>query len=119
MNKPDDFECWRLPDDDSIQKLTVQKETKIANAATFTIEREDHTLGNMLRMQLLDDPQVIFSGYRQPHPLEPAIQLRVQTRTELPGPKESVETALDHLQRELGTFHDRFLAAVKNSQGGR
>ena len=32
---------------------------------------------------------------------------------------QSVETALDHLLRELGTFHDRFLAAVKNSQGGR
>ena len=50
MNKPDDFDCWRLPDDDSVQKVTLTADTKVANAMTMIIEREDHTLGNILRM---------------------------------------------------------------------
>ena len=74
MNKPDDFDCWRLPDDESVQKcgpmnprrvreavcsfaacavsrrVTITPDTKVPNAATLVIEREDHTLGNMLRM---------------------------------------------------------------------
>ena len=40
----------------------------------------------VLCRQLLEDDQVLFSGYRVPHPLEPAIQVRVQTRAEKPGP---------------------------------
>ena len=85
MNKPDDFDCWRLPDDDSVKKcarrrrhlpqrlrrpenkicarcyrrlaacarthrVSITNDTKVANAATLVIEREDHTLGNILRM---------------------------------------------------------------------
>ena len=40
--------------------------------------QEDHTLGNMIRHQLLKDPNVIFAGYKNPHPLEHKIILRVQ-----------------------------------------
>jgi len=31
-------------------RVTVHHDTKIPNAATFNVEGEDHTLGNMLRM---------------------------------------------------------------------
>ena len=30
----------------------------------------DHTLGNMLRMKLLENPKVLFCGYKMAHPLE-------------------------------------------------
>jgi len=30
-------------------RLTVEEDTKIPNAATITINKEDHTLANMLR----------------------------------------------------------------------
>jgi DNA-directed RNA polymerase subunit L len=30
--------------------VSFEKDTKIMNAASFTIEREDHTVGNILRM---------------------------------------------------------------------
>ena len=113
MNKPDDFDCWRLPDDGSTQKVTVQNDTKVPNAAMLMIEREDHTVGNLLRMQLLDDEQVLFSGYRVPHPLEPAIQLKVQTRTANPGPVQAVDSSIGALQKELGVMRERFRAAVK------
>jgi DNA-directed RNA polymerase II subunit RPB11 len=44
----------------------------------FTINKEDHTVGNMIRHQLLKDPQVLFAGYKNPHPLEHKIILRIQ-----------------------------------------
>jgi len=115
MNKPEDFECWRLPDEGNVQKVTCQKDQKVPNAMMFVIEREDHTLGNLMRMQLLDDEQIIFAGYRVPHPLEPAIQLKVQTRSENPGPIQAVHSAIDSLESELNTLKDRFTAAVRET----
>ena len=41
----------------------------IPSASTFTFNKEDHTLGNLLRSQLLRSPHVKYSGYRIPHPL--------------------------------------------------
>ena len=141
MNKPDDFDCWRLPDDDSIQKCAARSpiasrrpahSVRAAHTCTraHQVDRaegdedrqrgdlyhrargphareyaphvrrhpprsrqpaapSDRSLSTRVHRQLLDDPQVIFSGYRQPHPLEPAIQLRVQTRSEQPGPEKA------------------------------
>ena len=43
--------------------------TGIPNTSLFKINKEDHTLGNMLRGQLLHSPHVLFSGYRVPHPM--------------------------------------------------
>jgi DNA-directed RNA polymerase II subunit RPB11 len=51
---------------------------------------------------------VLFSGYRVPHPLEPAIQCKVQTRSDNPGPTQAVTRALDSLSHELSVFADRF-----------
>lgn len=118
MNKPDDFDCWRLPDDDSVQKVTVTPDTRVPNAATLVIEREDHTLGNMLRMQLLENPEVTFGGYRVQHPLEPAIQVKVQTKSENPGPTQAVDQALSTLEKELEVIEKRFNEALRKQGAG-
>lgn len=31
-------------------RVSYERDTKIVNAASFTIEREDHTIGNIVRM---------------------------------------------------------------------
>ena len=67
--------------------------------------------------QLLDDKEVLFSGYRVPHPLEPAIQLKVQTRTDNPGPTMAVQQALNSLKGELEQFDDRFKAELNRIRG--
>lgn len=36
----------------------------IPSTAIFTLNKEDHTLGNLLRSQLLKNPRVLFSGYK-------------------------------------------------------
>ena len=62
MNAPPAFESFLLFDGE--KKITMEKDTKVPNAAIFTINKEDHTLGNLLKHQLLKDPNVLFAGYR-------------------------------------------------------
>ena len=33
-----------------LHRVTVERDTKVMNAATFVLQREDHTLGNLIRM---------------------------------------------------------------------
>lgn len=63
----------------SARRVAYKKDTKVKDAATFIIQREDHTLGNVIRHKLLEDQDVIFAAYRIPHPLEHVMHLRVQT----------------------------------------
>ena len=57
----------------------VIPDAKIPNSMIYQINREDHTLGNLVRMELLREEKVRFAGYYHPHPLENRIVLRVQT----------------------------------------
>jgi len=77
MNQPDRVKQWIFEPDE--ERMRITDDPKIPNAIVVELKKQDHTLGNMLRSQLLLDPCVLFAGYRVPHPLEPIIQLRVQS----------------------------------------
>lgn len=82
---------------------------RMPNAAIFKFEREDHTLGNLLRAQLLQDSRVIFAAYKVEHPLFANFVLRVQTE-EGYTPKEAVKNACSALIGQLTQLNDRFKA---------
>jgi len=65
------------------------------------------------RRQLLEDKEVHFAGYRVPHPLEPAIQVKVQTRSDHPSPIDAVDSALNKLTNELNMFSNNFERSLK------
>ncbi|GAB0497020.1 hypothetical protein MMPV_008343 [Pyropia vietnamensis] len=134
-NAPDHFAAVVLPD--GVQKLTYERDVKVENAGTLTIEREDHTLGNLMRMQLLRDPRVTFVAYKQPHPLEHHIVLRVHTQLGPRGPgmggdttvggggpggggdpstpylpTDAIATALRDLNSEINLIADRLVEAL-------
>ncbi|XP_063716063.1 DNA-directed RNA polymerase II subunit RPB11-like [Symsagittifera roscoffensis] len=115
MNAPPSFESFLLHDGE--KKLIVQKDTKVPNAAHFTLNREDHTVGNLITNQLLKDPCVIFAGYRQPHPLENSVVIRVQTT---PGrtPHDAFKEAVSDLLSEMSLIEERFKSAVQQHQKG-
>ncbi|QRV76058.1 DNA-directed RNA polymerase II subunit RPB11 [Ceratobasidium sp. AG-Ba] len=77
MNAPNRFEMFTLADGERL--IEVIEDTKIPNAATFKIAKQDHTLAGMIRAQLLSNEAVIFAGYKVPHPLEPYVIIKVQT----------------------------------------
>jgi DNA-directed RNA polymerase II subunit RPB11 len=43
----------------------------IPSSSIFTFNKEDHTLGNLLRSRLLQNPHVIFAGYKVCPPWKP------------------------------------------------
>jgi hypothetical protein len=46
--QPQRYEKFVVPD--GVKKVSFVKDTKVPNAARFVFEREDHTVGNVLRM---------------------------------------------------------------------
>ncbi|GJT81088.1 DNA-directed RNA polymerases II, IV and V subunit 11 [Tanacetum coccineum] len=98
MNAPDRYERFVVPD--GTKKVSYERDTKIINAASFTIEREDHTVGNIVRMQLHRDVNVLFAGYKLPHPLQYKIIVRVHT-TSQSSPMQAYNLAINDLDKEL------------------
>ncbi|MCJ1464070.1 DNA-directed RNA polymerase II core subunit [Pseudocyphellaria aurata] len=76
-NLVDRFELFIL--DANEKKVTEEADTRIPSSSIFTFNKEDHTLGNVIRSRLLQYPFVLFAAYKVPHPLEAKFILRVQT----------------------------------------
>lgn len=115
MNAPPSFESFLLYDGE--KKIIIEKDTKVPNAALFTVNKEDHTLGNMIRYQLLKDPNVLFAGYKVPHPLEHKIIVRVQTTPDY-TPQDAFTNAITDLISELSLLEERFKEAVREKKEG-
>mmetsp|Transcript_71461 Transcript_71461/g.190850 ORF Transcript_71461/g.190850 Transcript_71461/m.190850 type:complete len:118 (-) Transcript_71461:389-742(-) len=49
-------------------------------STTFVVREEDHTLGNVIRYALNQNPDVTFCGYSVPHPLESKMHIHIQTK---------------------------------------
>ncbi|CAM9198626.1 unnamed protein product [Choristocarpus tenellus] len=93
-------------------RLAYSPDTKIPHAGTFEIIKEDHTLGNLLRMQLLQDKQVRFAGYVQPHPLENKIHVKVQTNGDN-TPVDALSAAIEDLSQEMDVLMRVFREQVE------
>jgi len=79
----------------------------VPNASLFTFNKEDHTLGNLLRAKLAKSEHVLFAGYQVPHPLFATFKLRVQTDGEI-QPKEAVVKACREVISELAALDREF-----------
>ncbi|KAK4546129.1 hypothetical protein LTR36_002266 [Oleoguttula mirabilis] len=102
---PDRHELFLLADGE--KKITFEPETRVPNAAMFTFNKEDHTLGNLLRAKLVKSPHVMFAAYQVPHPLFAVFKLRVQTDGDV-SPKEAVVQACKDLVAELQMLDQEF-----------
>ena len=99
MNAPDLNQLYTLQEGE--QKIQIQE--KGGNVCNFTLIKEDHTAGNMIRMMLLRNPHVIFAGYRQPHPLTYNIEMTIRTDGVI-TPKQALNQALSDIIREIETM---------------
>ena len=94
----------------------MEMDEKITNAATFTIMCEDHTLGNMLRMALLESDNVIFSGYKIPHPLEYELLLKVRT-VPSSDPGKELQKSVSNLLQRVALLDGQFKEQLKSVRG--
>ena len=108
-NAPERFLTWRWDDEaDEANRLTYQPDSKKPNAGMFILGKEDHTLGNLIRIQLLRDASVRFAGYRMPHPLIFDCHIRVETMGSKMSPITLFESALTDLLMETETMERQF-----------
>ena len=114
MNAPDPAGAVFL-NEETERQVVIVKDTKIPNAATFYVAKNDHTLGNLVRHQLLRDPAVRFAGYRLPHPLQTVLEIKVQT-SQGADPLNAMVGALESLQAEFETLENRFREQVGRTQ---
>ncbi|KAI9458683.1 DNA-directed RNA polymerase [Lactarius psammicola] len=105
MNAPNRYELFVL--DEGEKPVEVTEDTKIPNAATVKIVKQDHTLGNMIRGQLLAMPQVLFAGYKVPHPLHPYFLVKIQTDGTI-TPTAALEQACTKLIGTLSSLEAKF-----------
>ncbi|KAI0035828.1 DNA-directed RNA polymerase [Vararia minispora EC-137] len=105
MNAPNRYELFVL--DDGEKPVEVAEDTKIPNAATVKVMKQDHTLANMIRAQLLAMPQILFAGYKVPHPLQPYFLLKIQTDGTI-TPAVALEQAATKLIGTLSALESQF-----------
>lgn len=82
------------------QNVTVKICDQQAHTCVFFVRNEGHTLGNLVRMQMLKYEQVRFAAYKVPHPLKHKMVLRVQS-TSNTTPRSCVVHAIDALDATL------------------
>ncbi|BEJ01381.1 hypothetical protein CcaverHIS631_0600630 [Cutaneotrichosporon cavernicola] len=115
INQPNRIETWLLQEDE--KRLTITEDPKIPNAATVIVRAQDHTLGNMLRAQLLLDPTVLFSGYKVAHPLENVITIKIQT-DERSNPADALKRACTQLINQTINVKKQFQDQARNIEMG-
>lgn len=79
----------------------------VPNTAIFTLNKEDHTLGNLLSSRLHKYPFIKFSAYIVPHPLFQTIDLRVTTDGSI-TPKDAVTQACRDVVGDLEVLSREF-----------
>jgi DNA-directed RNA polymerase II subunit RPB11 len=112
MNAPERSASFLLDEDAGEVKVVYTADTKVSNAGTFRFNKEDHTMGNLLRMQLLRDPSVRFAGYQHPHPLVHYLNLKIQTNSSTVAPVEVLSSAIEDLSNETDHLITAFTDAV-------
>tara|TARA_Y100000782_G_C9944656_1_gene164950 strand:- start:124 stop:456 length:333 start_codon:yes stop_codon:yes gene_type:complete len=99
-------------DSNNIYKLTnkdyeIKEIKKEENFSQFVIKKEDHTIGNSLQMELLENKKVIFSGYRIPHPLKYDLHIKVKTKSTT-KPRKELINSIKSLQKKLNNIEKLF-----------
>ncbi len=67
--------------------------------ATFSFVDEDHSLGNLLRNQIVKNKQVEFCAYSVPHPSEPLMNVRIQVAESAEGQTDANQVLRHGLKR--------------------
>ncbi|KAH0485249.1 MAG: uncharacterized protein KVP18_001325 [Porospora cf. gigantea A] len=110
INRPDAFSVVETPAGKA--KIESQNDHRSPSCTIFTIYVEDHTLGNLMRCQLMRDPDVVFAGYRNPHPLENVIEIRIQTNG-TKSPHRALSECVTLLKAETDSLQKQFKDEMK------
>lgn len=108
-NAPDRFALFILGPGE--KRLEIQEDPRIAHAVSVVLNKEDHTLGNMIRYAVMRQPHVLFCGYQVPHPLEPKVVIRIQTTGDV-TPVQTLQAACEQLIANVDATRNQFRQQV-------
>ena len=111
-NAPETCETWRFSNSDRAIYFYEIPDSKKPRTSTFKLMKEDHTLGNLLRTRLLENRKVRFAGYRNPHPLEMEVHIRIETTEEM-TPMQAFISTLTSIEQTADDFERAFEKSVK------
>ena len=66
---------------DEESPVVFKPDPLVRNMGSFAIPKEDHTIGNLLRMSLLADKRVRFAGYRMQPQIDNQLLIKLRTRS--------------------------------------
>lgn len=98
--------------DDAEAPIIIEKEIKAANSYILKVNGEDHTLGNLITSYLLEDKNVIFSGYRIEHPTIDRIILKIHSKELDTEITRLISNASDRIRDDLDSIRKGFLAEM-------
>lgn len=75
----------------------------------YSIQGEDHTLGNLMQEQLLLNPNVEFAAYSMKSPYASSMEIKIQTNKNT-TPNEVLKKALKELKEILRIMRKDFNA---------
>lgn len=90
-----------------LSRLQITPDSRVPNCIIAKFEREDHTLGNLLRQELINDEKVLFAAYKIEHPLFANFVMRIQTE-EGTNPRVALREACSRLISKLVNLNDKF-----------
>jgi len=64
---------------------------------TFTFKNEDHTLGNLLRDELMKNEEIEFVAYKQTHPLLRKIEVYVVSES----PEKDLTNSIENIKKQV------------------
>lgn len=75
----------------------------------ITLPINSHILiSTAAKRELLRDRNVLFAGYKMPHPLEHKIEVKIQTSGPNIEPSAALQSAIDGLKTELDLIKSQF-----------
>ena len=92
--------------------MKLKKRVEEENYVEIEIEGEDHTVGNLLRTVLLEDPNVRYAGYRVEHPLVGNLVIAVRTDGSK-TPIEAIVQALERAEAKVKEFKEALIRALR------
>ena len=102
-----------VPFFDQTFKIEFFKDKDNLKYGTFKIQKEDHTIGDLIQNQLLKEPNVLYSGYKQIHPLENFIIFKIITNGVF-SPVEIFDKVLKDLYIEFSLLEENLCHALSS-----
>ncbi|KAM3129217.1 DNA-directed RNA polymerase II core subunit [Paramecium bursaria] len=99
----------------SRSRVTQEEEKKMSNALSVKMYLEDHTLGNLLRLSLLKQPEVTYAGYRLMHPLQHVIELKIQTNGGRRS-EDSLKTTIEGLKTDFQNLEQEWFRKISEKE---